>query len=441
MLNLSLPLVGIPQVYWYLIISVPLLVTAVMAVRNLGLSWASIGLNWGRVPFQLLIALSGLILGYIEYSILQPEPLAASLTWEEAAIPALILLVSTGFMEELVFRGVMQRVAVRRLGRFGFIYVAAVFAILHIGHSSALDILFVFAVALFFGWVVVRTRSLLGVTLAHGLTNIMLFLVVPYSLALNPSVASFELGTPVPARTVAAPAAAASGTLDVGPIASGVALGVTHDSASASSATPVPNASSPPAVISPTPIGLATATPGRTPIARVDPVRNHSFELTDGWTEYGEILALRSDEKAFDGEWSMHLGVPRDSPNGYGTSGAGQLLELPAGEVVSATLRFRFYVQYDGAPAPQDEDAQYALILDERGQAQAEVMRFSYGECSRGAWLDAGEFDLSGYTWPLRVHFEVYNDGEWGMTRMYIDDVRVEVYMSVATRSAARPED
>jgi membrane protease YdiL (CAAX protease family) len=37
-------------------------------------------------------------------------------------------------------------------------------------------------VGLFFGWVVQRTRSLLGVTLSHGLTNIVLFLVMPYLL-------------------------------------------------------------------------------------------------------------------------------------------------------------------------------------------------------------------------------------------------------------------
>jgi membrane protease YdiL (CAAX protease family) len=39
--------------------------------------------------------------------------------------------------------------------------------------------LFVFGVSVFFSWIVSRTGSLLGVTLAHGLTNILLFLVVP----------------------------------------------------------------------------------------------------------------------------------------------------------------------------------------------------------------------------------------------------------------------
>ena len=35
-------------------------------------------------------------------------------------------------------------------------------------------------VALLFGFFVARTGSILGVTLSHGLTNIMLFLVIPF---------------------------------------------------------------------------------------------------------------------------------------------------------------------------------------------------------------------------------------------------------------------
>jgi membrane protease YdiL (CAAX protease family) len=38
----------------------------------------------------------------------------------------------------------------------------------------------VFVVAVVFGWAVRRTGSLLGVTVAHGLTNVILFLVMPF---------------------------------------------------------------------------------------------------------------------------------------------------------------------------------------------------------------------------------------------------------------------
>jgi hypothetical protein len=35
--------------------------------------------------------------------------------------------------------------------------------------------------------------------------------------------------------------------------------------------------------------------------------------------------------------------------------------------------------------------------------------------------------DVSTYTWPIKVLFEVYNNGDGESTRMYVDDVSVEV--------------
>ena len=62
----------------------------------------------------------------------------------------------------------------------GLVYVSALFAVLHIGHLSVADVMFVFLVGLVFASLVRRTGSLFGVTLAHGATNIGLFLVFPF---------------------------------------------------------------------------------------------------------------------------------------------------------------------------------------------------------------------------------------------------------------------
>ncbi len=179
-MSFSLPLAGLPQVAWYYIVSVPLFVAALLLARTLGYSRDDVGLRMGSLPVQLLVALSGITFGYVEYHILAPAPLAASFTWQDLWLPALVLLVSTGFLEELIFRGLMQHAGQQALGRLGLVYVSLVFAVLHLGYKSALDVVFVFVVALFFAWVVAKTGSLLGVTLAHGLTNIMLFLVMPF---------------------------------------------------------------------------------------------------------------------------------------------------------------------------------------------------------------------------------------------------------------------
>jgi membrane protease YdiL (CAAX protease family) len=190
LLSLSLPLAGIPIVYWYFLTSIPLFAAAIMIAQALNYTPASIGLQvrMRGLPLQVLIACTGFVLGYMEYEILRPQPLVRSFSLQDIWLPALVLLVSTGFAEELLFRGLMQRAATYVLGGAGIPYVAVVFAVLHVGYKSFADVVFVFVVALLFGWIVAKTHTLLGVTIAHGLTNSMLFLVMPFLVAVNPGI-------------------------------------------------------------------------------------------------------------------------------------------------------------------------------------------------------------------------------------------------------------
>jgi len=57
--------------------------------------------------------------------------------------------------------------------------VAVVFAVLHVGYQSLPDVIFVLNVALFFGLARMVTDSIVGASLAHGLTNVLLFLTMP----------------------------------------------------------------------------------------------------------------------------------------------------------------------------------------------------------------------------------------------------------------------
>lgn len=182
LLSLSLPLAGIPLLHWYLVTSIPLFMAARIAMRTLGISWSGAGVNLRAWPLQLMVGLVGAVFGLVEYHILRPTPLVRSFTLDQLWLPALILLLSTGFMEELVFRGLMQPAARQALGGQHIMYVSALFAVLHVGYRSLLDMVFVFGVALFFGYVVERTESILGVSLAHGVTNVVLYLVAPFVL-------------------------------------------------------------------------------------------------------------------------------------------------------------------------------------------------------------------------------------------------------------------
>lgn len=178
--SLALPLAGIPQIWWYPIIYAPLLVATLQVTRLSGFRLGEIGFLLKKPSTQLAIALTGFAFGLAEYFILIQEAETTSPILQQAwLLSAFLLMVTTGFVEELIFRGVLQRSADELFGWWGIAYVSFLFAIVHLIHRSLLDIVFVFVVAMFFGWAVKKTGSLFGVTLAHGIANIVLFLVAP----------------------------------------------------------------------------------------------------------------------------------------------------------------------------------------------------------------------------------------------------------------------
>jgi hypothetical protein len=195
-ISLSLPLVNFPLTYWYFITSVPLFGAAFVVMRELNFSWSDVfGFRWRGLPVQLMIGMTGLLMGTIEFVILRPEPLIQSFSWQAFWLPAIILLISTGFLEEFIFRFLLQRTSIEGLGvALGIAYVGLFFAVLHIGYHSVTDFLFVLVVGLLFGWLAYKTRSIIGVTLAHGLTNIVLFLIMPFVLGNSSQPLGVELG-------------------------------------------------------------------------------------------------------------------------------------------------------------------------------------------------------------------------------------------------------
>lgn len=138
-----------------------------MVMRTLDFRPRQVGLAFHKLPLQLLVGLTGIPFGILEFYVVRPQPLVSSLDWGKILLPALILLVCTGFVEELTFRGVMQKSAVESLGHRGWLYVAGLFAVLHIGYLSVADFGLVLLVGFFFGWVVQETESLVGVSRDH----------------------------------------------------------------------------------------------------------------------------------------------------------------------------------------------------------------------------------------------------------------------------------
>jgi uncharacterized protein len=183
--SLGMPIGTMPEQWQFLLTGLPLLIAALLLVRVLALSRADIRLQLPALrwwPGVVATGAVGALIAGIEYdySILRPPEIVSTLRLEDVIVPALAVALTTGFTEELIFRGILQTTAGRILGtRAGIIYVSALFAVLHMGIGSSLGLVIAFLVGIFFGVIAQWSKSLAGVVVAHIVINVLLFVVLP----------------------------------------------------------------------------------------------------------------------------------------------------------------------------------------------------------------------------------------------------------------------
>ena len=183
-LSLSMPLTYLNYISWFALISVPLYIAIFTCMYIQHLKPRDVALTLPKLkylPLEFGVILFAVPFGILEYYVLKPGIMVEP-RFEALLMPALILIVCTGFLEELGFRGLMQYHATRTMGFSGIILVSALFGFLHIGNLTVLDVLLAGGVGFIFPVVVRKTGSLYGVSISHGVINIVLFLIAPYYL-------------------------------------------------------------------------------------------------------------------------------------------------------------------------------------------------------------------------------------------------------------------
>ena len=85
-----------------------------------------------------------------------------------------------GIVEEFIFRSSLQTILEERLGSVaGLLLASVIFGFMHSGYRLPQELLYVSFAGVIFGLLFWLTKSLPIISLAHGVTNISLFLVVP----------------------------------------------------------------------------------------------------------------------------------------------------------------------------------------------------------------------------------------------------------------------
>ncbi len=179
LLNFTLPLGDLSPLFAQMVVALPLTFSGVVFVWLFGQVGFPSMCKWRQVPVYFLLVGVGGFVGLVLFQIKQP----ARLTWNTPLLLLFylfVLVVAMAFLEEWLFRGIMQTVLSNLLGRnFAAFVIALVYTILHINQGTWIFVLLVFVFALGLGWLRNKSESLTEVFLVHGAANLVFFLILP----------------------------------------------------------------------------------------------------------------------------------------------------------------------------------------------------------------------------------------------------------------------
>jgi len=179
LVNLGMPVFVELTLFWFPLVYAPVLPAVYLIVR----AQPNLRPRFDIRAFGLLLAPALIVsafLGEVEWLIITPEALITEWSLTQLVLIAVVMICFVGFIEELLFRGVLQTGLKAYFGQWGSIlFVSALFGLMHSGYGSGLQLLFAGCLGLLYGITYEYTDSLLLITVMHGVLNVFLFAVVP----------------------------------------------------------------------------------------------------------------------------------------------------------------------------------------------------------------------------------------------------------------------
>lgn len=181
LLNVAMPVFFNLTLYSYSMVYAPMFIPIYFILKDGFVSRSEAGLTFKGFWFYLPLAISvGFALGWGEYNVIHPQVLTTGANIKDVLVLIVTMIFFVGIVEEFIFRSSLQTVLEERLGSIaGLLLASVIFGFMHSGYQLPLELLYVSFAGVIFGLLFWLTKSLPIIALAHGVTNISLFLVVP----------------------------------------------------------------------------------------------------------------------------------------------------------------------------------------------------------------------------------------------------------------------
>lgn len=180
LLSLTMPVPALPPIAWIALAGAPLLFAVPVTARLLILSVRDLGLATPpRSAFTYAVVVLSFAMGLV---IAQLAPAGTGIRFDSPAAAGLVALTAVSFgaiPEELVFRGIIQPLMTRHIGRIGIAVATLGFAATYLGTGSALVVVLMAVVGLAYGNDVARTGSLWGPLVGHSVLTATTFVAGP----------------------------------------------------------------------------------------------------------------------------------------------------------------------------------------------------------------------------------------------------------------------
>lgn len=178
-ISLSIPLTNVPKFLGFAVVGMPLFIAGAIVAKMLGLTGNTMGFRLAILQKQLTFGLIGLPLGFIEFLILRPS-FKYNPTPKETIVWTALIILFTGLLEEFLYRGILYNVFSRMLGYKKAAYFTSIlYAAMTVSGKSFLNTAYAFLLSVLFCRLFDGLKSIWGLSFAHGLINVSLYIICP----------------------------------------------------------------------------------------------------------------------------------------------------------------------------------------------------------------------------------------------------------------------